>query len=140
MNKSVAKAVARIAHAGQKYGVEDYFAGHVEKVAARVAVVGSTDAIIVAYLHDVVEDTAVTYTDLVHLGFNANIVNAVKKITRNPDVAYLDYIREIASDIGSLAYTVKLHDLRENLENSKFDGEYSMIARYDDAINIMTEL
>lgn len=134
-----AKAIARIAHAGMKYGAADYFAGHVEKVVARVK--ADPDArpgdIVVAYLHDVVEDTAVTFTDLIDAGFNAAIVNSIKKITRNPDIEYFEYIRGIAADEDDFAYMVKYHDIKENLMNSEKSGSASMINRYTKALVIM---
>lgn len=129
-----AKALARIAHAGQKYGDGlPYFSGHVEPVAQRViADPGSTpDHARVAYLHDVVEDTEVTIDDLFDLGFSAAVCHAVEVITRVGREDYLKYIQKIADDNG-LAALVKFHDLQENYSNGNSE-------KYATALEILKE-
>ena len=130
-----AKALARIAHAGQKYGTLPYFSAHVDPVAQRViADPGSTpDHVRVAYLHDVVEDTEVTLDDLFDLGFSAAVCHAVKMITRVGREDYLTYIEKIAADDG-LAALVKFHDLRENISNGGGNSE-----KYAKALAILKE-
>jgi (p)ppGpp synthase/HD superfamily hydrolase len=135
-----ARTVAKIAHAGTKYGEHDYFDYHVMAVATRV--LNDPDSLYghmeVAYLHDVVEDTSVTIEDLVAMGFDEEIVAAVDKITRKAGVTYLDYIRDIAADEDNFAYMVKYHDLHENHANSITDGgKENLVARYEKAIAIM---
>lgn len=132
-----ARTLAKIAHAGQKYGTGDYFEDHVFKVATRV--LNDPDAtdghMVVAYLHDVVEDTHVTIDDLIGMGFGADIIAAVEKMTRPDGMTYNDYVREIAADRDEFSWIVKYHDLHENWENSK-DGN-GRAKRYENAIAIM---
>ena len=40
------------------------------------------DSICVALLHDVVEDTNITFDDLIQEGFNTNIIDALKLLTQ----------------------------------------------------------
>ena len=65
----------------------------------------------VALLHDTVEDTAVTLEDLAK-EFPAEVVNAVRLLTREEDVDYFDYVRAIKQN--PIAVKVKLADLRHN--------------------------
>ena len=134
-----ARTLAKIAHAGMKYGVHDYFEYHVMAVATRV--LNDPDTMFghmpVAYLHDVVEDTDVTIEDLKNMGFSEGTLIAVDLITRKDGVTYFDYIRNIAANRNSFAWTVKYHDLLENYTNTKIDGEPSKIARYEKALKIM---
>ena len=109
-----ARAVAKIAHAGQKYGSDDYFERHVSEVAKRVTEAGGSERhIVVAYLHDVVEDTHVTLSDLHALGFSSAIQAAVDALTRRDGESYLtEYIeRVLCNDIATV---VKYYDLKAN--------------------------
>jgi (p)ppGpp synthase/HD superfamily hydrolase len=113
-----AKTLARIAHAGQKYGKEPYFEAHIEKVVAKVENDPRSRMIhvVVAYLHDIVEDTAVTLTDLHVLGFSTVVTSAVDAITRRDGESYDDYIlRVMCNDHAML---VKYHDLNANINKS----------------------
>jgi (p)ppGpp synthase/HD superfamily hydrolase len=120
---NIASKIARKAHAGQKYGLKPYFSGHVAKVVERVT--SSPDSlyghVVVAYLHDIVEDTAVTLSDLRDLEFDADIIDAVDIITRRKDAEpYFSYIKYIASKKDSFALLVKL------------------VKRYEKALTILT--
>ena len=109
-----ARAVAKIAHAGQRYSGCDYFEAHVSEVARRVIEAGGSERhIVVAYLHDIVEDTHVTLSDLHALGFSSAIQAAVDALTRREGETYLtEYIeRVLCNDIATV---VKYHDLRAN--------------------------
>ena len=49
----------------------------------------------VALLHDVVEDTNITFNDLEKEGFSEEVIGALKLLTHDLDVPYMDYIRKI---------------------------------------------
>jgi (p)ppGpp synthase/HD superfamily hydrolase len=68
--------------------------------------------IIVALLHDVVEDTSVTFDDLITAGFPSNVIESIKLLTHNDGSPYFDYIRRVASN--PIAHKVKLADLKHN--------------------------
>lgn len=112
--KTKARALAESAHAGQKYGDHDYFSHHVEGVVARVREDRSAAVAhsIVAYLHDVVEDTSYTLEELAEM-FPPMITNAVDALTRRPGEDYLsDYMARVAGN--RIAMIVKYHDLQFN--------------------------
>jgi (p)ppGpp synthase/HD superfamily hydrolase len=48
-----------------------------------------------AFLHDVVEDTDVTFEDLAAQGMSEEVIDAMRLLTHDDDVLYMDYIRAI---------------------------------------------
>ena len=74
--------------------------------------VNSSDAKMVAILHDVVEDCDVSFADIEQEGFPPHVVEALKLVTHEAGVGYDDYIRNIKPN--ALAREVKLADLRDN--------------------------
>ena len=48
-----------------------------------------------ALLHDVVEDTPITFADLSSLGIPDEVIDALRLLTHDDDTPYLDYVREI---------------------------------------------
>ena len=72
-----------------------------------------------ALLHDVVEDTDMTFERLSELGFITPILDALKLLTHDKSVPYMDYIRKIAEN--PVARAVKLADLLHNSDLSRLD-------------------
>jgi (p)ppGpp synthase/HD superfamily hydrolase len=72
------------------------------------------NAKIVALLHDVVEDTSVTFKDLEEAGFSAEVLATLRLVTHASDVPYESYIETIATD--RTAIEVKLADLEDNAD------------------------
>ena len=72
-----------------------------------------------ALLHDVVEDTDITFEHLSELGFTAPILDALKLLTHDKSVPYMDYIKKIAEN--PVARAVKLADLLHNSDLSRLD-------------------
>src|SRR5690242_8261815 len=79
-----ARMLAKAAHRGQKDKAEnDYFEGHLTDVHRRAAVYGAdADEQAAAWLHDVVEDTAVTEENLLDAGFSPKTVLIVDLMTK----------------------------------------------------------
>ena len=116
----------------------DTFA-HAGRVVARVSDWFSPahplhDSIVsVAWLHDVVEDTDVTFADLEEAGFSETIVDAVSILTRRESESYADYIWRVASPTPArhawdLALLVKWADLSDN--RTRLPVKPSLFARY----------
>ena len=74
---------------------------------------------VTALLHDVVEDTALTLEQLAQEGFGEGVMHALRLLTHDPSVPYMEYVRRIGTD--PIARTVKLADLRHNSDLSRFD-------------------
>lgn len=73
----------------------------------------------VALLHDVVEDTDVTLSDLAR-EFPAEVIEALRLLTHQPGVPYLDYVRSLATN--PVARAVKRADLRHNMDETRYMG------------------
>src|SRR4051794_35394533 len=69
-------------------------------------------AMIVAALHDTIEDTSLTEADLQQEGFAADVLDALRLLTHEKSVSYADYVVAIAAN--PLARQVKLADLEDN--------------------------
>jgi (p)ppGpp synthase/HD superfamily hydrolase len=72
----------------------------------------SEGAIIVALLHDVVEDSEWTIEGLEQQGFPNDVISALKLLIHNKEIDYLDYIWKIALSSNPYAKKVKLVDLK----------------------------
>ena len=73
----------------------------------------------VALLHDVVEDTSITYADL-EKKFPKQVVEIVRLLTHDENVDYFDYIRKIKTN--PIATKVKLEDLHHNSNEARSIG------------------
>ena len=73
----------------------------------------------VALLHDVVEDTNLTFTDLEQI-FPAQVLEIVRLLTHDENIDYFDCIREIKKN--PIATKVKLEDLKHNSDESRSIG------------------
>lgn len=106
------------------------------------SLVDDIDAKIVAYMHDLIEDTPVTKDFLLEQGFDANIVDAVVCLTKSDDdIDYLDYVRDIAKN--ALAKKVKIADLTTNSDLSRIKNptqkDVERTEKYKKALKILNE-
>lgn len=100
--------------------------------------VSSYEEKIIALLHDIVEDTNVTYDDLKEFGYDNNIIDALKVLTKNKGEYYPDYIERIINSNNKLALNVKLSDLKHNMDITRIKNptvnDYERISkRYEPA-------
>lgn len=72
-----------------------------------------------ALLHDVVEDTKYTFEDISEAGFSEEIINALKLLTHDENVPYMDYVALIKEN--PVAKAVKLADLKHNSDLSRLN-------------------
>lgn len=75
------------------------------------------DAKIVAVLHDILEDTATSETDLRSLGFDENIIHAVLAVTKQDGESRFQAVQRTIKN--PIACEVKLADLRDNMDLSR---------------------
>lgn len=110
------------AHGDQLYGKLPYWQ-HPKSVALRGKnLFGknfNSDAIKVAFLHDVVEDTHFSLDDLSKLDFSPEIIEAVGLLTKNKSLTYTQNIEQIISSGNKLAMMVKYADNYENFTGDK---------------------
>lgn len=104
------------AHAGQTDKDGEPFVLH----PLAVGMMGHTDEErVTGFLHDVVEDTAVTFDDLLAAGIPTGVVGALRLLTHNKSVPYFDYVQHIIDSGNPIALQVKYNDLRHNFARGK---------------------
>ena len=131
--------IARKAHEGQldKAGCE--YINHPIHVADSV---NTEEEKIVAYLHDVVEDTSVTIEDLANEGFSETIIQAINTITKKKHESYENYIKRVAKN--PLARKVKIADLRHNTDLTRLkkitEKDITRVEKYQKCLNYLLEV
>lgn len=97
------------------------------------------NSVVVALLHDTIEDTYVTAEYLLRY-FPQHIVDAVVVLTRREDETYQDYLIRIKQ--SPLATKVKIGDLKHNSDLGRLDvideKILSLQKRYKKAIEFLT--
>lgn len=88
--------IAQKAHAGQFDKGGNPYIGHPLAVAEMV---NTEEEKIVAFLHDVVEDSAFTLDDIKNLGFTKDIVNAIEAITKRDGETYSSYVLRVKTNL-----------------------------------------
>jgi (p)ppGpp synthase/HD superfamily hydrolase len=69
---------------------------------------------VISILHDVIEDSNITFSDLNSFGFSNEIVEAISALTKNESENYEDFINRVC--LNKLATQVKLVDLEDNMD------------------------
>lgn len=112
---------------------------HAERVEELVRPFG-IDYMIVALLHDIVEDTDIMYDDLLKVfsSYNSDIVHDIFALTRKPNQTYFEYINEITKSTKR-AKIVKYYDILDHLHN-KATLKPSLEKRYLKAKEILEEV
>lgn len=99
----------------------------------------SEETVCVALLHDVVEDTDMTFEQLAAYGFSSKIIEALKLMTHEESVPYMDYVSKIKEN--DIARQVKLADLRHNSDLTRLDSidekALQRVEKYKKAIDLL---
>ena len=99
------------------------------------------ETVIVALLHDVVEDTDYTLDDIRAMGFSDSVVEALALMTHDKSVPYMDYVAKIKSN--PIAKVVKLADLKHNSDLSRLEKidekALKRVEKYATAIKVLSE-
>ncbi len=99
------------------------------------------EKVIVALLHDVVEDTDYSLKDLENMGFPESVIQALALLTHDKNVPYMDYVARIKDD--PIARAVKLADLKHNSDLSRLDfvdeKAIQRVQKYEKAIALLCE-
>ena len=95
----------------------------------------SGDAMVVAYLHDIIEDGLISWNDLPRISQNQR--DALCAITKKNEHSYNDYVAGVTNN--PLATKVKLCDAMQNYERCLIDGDYKRAVKYSNVINILTD-
>jgi len=78
-------------------------------------------SICVALLHDVVEDTNISFEDLIEQGISNEVIITLRLLSHDNEVQYMDYIQNIKNSGDVVAISIKLADLKHNSDISRLD-------------------
>jgi (p)ppGpp synthase/HD superfamily hydrolase len=140
MTVEKAAALAAAAHAGQTDKAGAPYISHPARVAASVAQYGP-EAQIVAWLHDVPEDTPVTVAEI-EAEFGPQIAAAVAAITKVEGESLETYLAKVATE--PLAVIVKIADVSDNSSPERLAKlpeatQVRLTAKYAKALALLAE-
>lgn len=117
----LAESIAIDAHEGQfRRDNKTPYINHVESVVSSLKD-ESDDVKIVAWLHDVIEDSEITEQFLLNAGISERLVNCVSVLDKNKYNSYLSYIEEVAKN--EIARKVKIADIKHNISDDPTDRQ-----------------
>lgn len=133
---ALAIKVATEAHKNQKDKGGNPYIEHPKAVAVQV---NNIEHKIVAYLHDVVEDTEITLDDLAEMGFTYRIVNSVRLLTKTDKLTYEEFLKRLKADDN--ARHVKIADLKHNMDISRIpeptEKDHKRIEKYKRSLEFL---
>lgn len=95
-----------------------------------------------ALLHDVIEDTDISFGDLRKTGFPEDVIDVLLYLTHENGVPYEKYIENIAKN--KTAVKIKIADLRHNSDLSRLEEitqkDIERIEKYQRAIEYLEKL
>lgn len=102
----------------------------------------SKDEMIVAALHDVIEDSSITFENLKELGFSEVVVDAIVSLTKNNGEAYEDFVLRVSNN--DLARKIKIEDIKDNLNLTRLekitDKDLIRIEKYHRALKLLISI
>ncbi len=136
---ATALELAARAHTGQVDKAGNDYLAHPLRVAARVVAAGD-QAVAVALLHDVIEDSELGVEDLVAAGCPSRVAEAVDHLTRRDGEPHAEAVLRAAAD--PLAALVKRADLVDNLDPARLallpeTVRTRLVARYEHALTLL---
>ena len=139
MTIQLAEAFAEAYHEGQTYGDKPYMY-HIDMVVENVRQLYATDQDLeelmqVAYLHDILEDTAILPETLEAI-FSENVCTAVHYITKSSEYSYDVYIQDLK--YCELARKVKVADSLANLQCSLANRDSKRVIKYTNVLKELT--
>ena len=94
---------------------------------------------ICALLHDVVEDSPITFENLLEMGFPQEAIDVLKLLTHEKNVPYMDYVAKIKTN--PTAKKVKIADLRHNSDKTRLtvidETMEKRFEKYDSALELL---
>ena len=131
--------IAAEAHAGQVDKAGAPYVLHPLRMMLRLS---TSDEMIAAVLHDVVEDCGLSLEMLRADGFSEQVLEAIDSVTRRAEESYEEFVLRAASN--SIGRRVKLADLRDNSDLSRIKHptarDYARVEKYRRAIETICAL
>jgi len=126
--------IAQKAHEGQFDKADQPYILHPLTVMAQMDDVESK---IVAVLHDAIEDSDLTITELSEQGFSLSVTEAIAAITKLDGELYDDYLLRVMGN--AIALKVKIADVRHNMDISRIANptvkDFQRLEKYQKVLN-----
>ena len=133
----LAKQLSKYFHKGQKYGEHGYYAYHVLGVVKTLELVAkevTEDMIIVALLHDILEDTSCTWETIYNI-FGDDITRGVSVLTKTKRLSQADYIERIIR--CKTPRIVKYADSLFNHQECIMVGDFKRAEKYQRNLDLL---
>lgn len=95
---------------------------------------------IIAVLHDVIEDSNVTLSDIEKNGFSPLVVKALDCLTKKDNEEYEDFISRVSTN--ELAKKIKIEDLKDNMDLTRLsllnEKDIVRVEKYHNALKKLT--
>ena len=118
LDAAIALAASKFVGVFDKSG-EPYIL-HCLQVMQKVKKYNDVELEIAAVLHDIVEDTDISFDDLEERGYSPRVIKIIKHVTREDEISYDDEIARICNDQDSIK--VKMADLEHNSSILRLKG------------------
>lgn len=122
-------ALAIKAHYGQVDKAGNPYILHVLRV---MLALDTETEMIAGVLHDMIEDSCYSLSDLKKMGYSDNIITALNYLTKKELENYEDFIERIKA--SPIAVRVKLADLKDNMDISRITNpgkeDFSRLEKY----------
>lgn len=96
------------------------------------------EEMIAGFLHDVVEDTDLTFEDLLQMGVDQEIVDALRLLCHDKGTDYYEYVQRIIDSGNTIALSVKRNDLTHNLQRGRAGGHWKQVEKHEKAMKMIT--
>lgn len=130
-------ALALEAHRGQSDKAGKPYILHPLRLALKFE---NEEEMVVAVLHDVVEDSDLTLQDLSDLGFSNTVTDAIGCISKAPGESYDGFISRVLSN--EIARRVKIEDIKDNLDLTRLQNvseeDLKRVKKYHRALRKLT--
>lgn len=128
--------IASKAHAGQIDKTGKIYILHPFRVMLKMK---TETEMITAVLHDVVEDSKVTFEDLKQEGFSREVITALKLVTRDSADSYERFIEKISHN--KFARKIKIADLEDNINLARISKptkkDFERVKKYKKALKVL---
>lgn len=131
-------AIAAKAHVGQVDKAGQPYILHPLRLMFRFK---SEAEMIVAVMHDVVEDSAFTLDELKNFGFSDDILAAIECLTKRNGESYESFVSRVLQN--DLARKVKVEDIKDNLDLTRLDKvtdkDLARVEKYHQALKVLDD-
>jgi (p)ppGpp synthase/HD superfamily hydrolase len=90
------------------------------------------------FLHDVVEDSDITFDDLLAKGVDKEIVDALRLLTHDKGTDYYEYVQRIIDSGNPIALAIKRNDLTHNLARGRANGHWKQVNKHEKAMEMIS--